>query len=283
VTRVPIVVSGWGRTVALARSAVAVIFAVTFVVFAFADDVGGISEEESAVKLVTGLVFAAACAWVAWLLARPALVRRAYLELTEDSLLVVHPGLLKRPLEIPRAAIKAATIDPRQWRWRWLGNKGRFHLGGPGNDPAVAAQIPEWLFSVVGSSPYPLLSTVDDVPNVAFVFSEPVRTRPVRRGTRPFATKGPVHVPVYGRDIRGLLIKVKDPGAAEAALSSWTTLRPFTATDVMGYEPDPVYARKAKRRRRMANVWLGLLLLLLVGGPVLTELADNAERSFVSP
>jgi hypothetical protein len=281
VTRVPIAVSAWGRTVALARAAVAIVFTVTFIVFAFSDDVGSLSEEEDAARVVTGLVLAAGCAWVAWLLARPALVRRPYLELTPEALVVVHPGLLKRPLEVPRAAIKAAAVDPRPWRWRWLGNKGRFHLGE--TVPASANAFPEWLFSVVGSSPYPLLSTVDDVPNVAFVFAEPVRMRAVRRGTRPFATKGPVHVPVYGRDVRGLLLKVKDAALAESALSQWTTLRPLTPADVVDFVPDAEYARKAKRRRRMANVWLGVLLFVLFGLPAIVELAHRADESGLLP
>lgn len=277
-TRVPIVVSGWGRTVALARALVAAGFVVTFLFFAFGGDDFRLSDEERAAQVVTGLVLAAVSAWIAWLLARPALVRRAYLELTPEAMLVVHPGLLKKPLEIPRAAVKAASIDPRRWRWRWLGNKGRFHLGGhPDGEKPPPGAMPEWLFSVVGSSPYPLLSTVDDVPNVAFVFNEAVRMRTVRRGTRPFATLGPVHVPVHGREVRGLLVKAKDPAAAETALAEWTTIRPLSGADVIGYEPDPAYWRQARRRRRTANVWLGILLLVLVGLPALATLADNAD------
>ena len=285
-TRLPIAVSGWSRTVALAWVAVALTFTAVFVVYAFAPESfedASLNDEESAVVLATGLAFAAFFAWITYLLIRPALVRKAYLKLQDDSLLIVHPGLLKHPLEIPRSAIKAAAIDPRHWRWRWLGNKGRFHLARETAKDPAGAPLPEWLFSVVGGSPFPLLSTVDDVPNVAFVFSEPVRMRSVRRGTRPFATKGPVHVPVHGRDVRGLLVKVKDASTAESALTQWTTLRPLTPDDVFAIQPDPDYARKAKRRRRTANIWLGILLLLLVESPVLSELVERADSSFVGP
>ncbi|HEY7875378.1 MAG TPA: hypothetical protein VIG64_09675, partial [Actinomycetota bacterium] len=120
-------------------------------------------------------------------------------------------------------------------------------------------------------------------PNVAFVFNEPLRMRSVRRGTRPFATKGPVHVPVHGREVRGLLIKTKDPAAAEAALREWTTIRPLTVADVTGFEPDPAYARKAKRRRRAANLWLAATLFVLIGLPALVELANRADNSSLVP
>jgi hypothetical protein len=237
---------------------------------------------------------------------RPALVRRAYLELTPEKLVVVHPGLLKRPIEIHRSYIKAAAVDPRPWRWRWLGNKGRFHLGGAGANPTIGpivggsslppppvaepgeaqpgvgrrkGEVPEWLFSVNGGSPLPLLSTVDDVPNVAFLFAEPIKMVSVRRGMRPFATKSPVHVVAYGRAARGLLVKVKDPEAAERALSQWITVRPVTTADVLTIQPDEVYARAARRSRRVVNLWLGILLLLLVGGPVLTALSDQANSA----
>lgn len=320
-TRLPISVTGWSRTVALARASVAILFTVTFLFLAFGDDdwmsnneVAPATDEDRAVQLVTGLLFATACGWGAWRLARPALVRRAYLELAPDGLVVVHPGLLKKPLQIHRSYIKAVAVDPRPWRWRWLGNKGRFHLGGAGADPMIGpiaggsapppppplagpigpgaapagappsqaasgGALPEWLFSVNGGSPLPLLSTVDDVPNVAFLFEEPIRMVSVRRGMRPFATKSPVHVLAYGRAARGLLVKVKDPAAAEQALSQWTTVRPLTTADVLTIQPDEEYARRARKSRRVVNVWLGILLLLLVGGPVLSELAEAAGSS----
>jgi hypothetical protein len=316
VTRLPISVTGWSRTVALARASVAILFTVTFILLAFTDDdwinndggVSSVNDEDKSVQLVTGLLFATACGWGAWRLARPALVRRAYLELTPESLVVVHPGLLKRPLQIHRSYVKATAVDPRPWRWRWLGNKGRFHLGGAGADPTIGPitggslpisepvtpvtgaemtpsgakpehGLPEWLFSVNGGSPLPLLSTVDDVPNVAFLFEEPIRMVSVRRGMRPFATKSPVHVLAHGRAARGLLVKVKDAAAAEQALSQWTTVRPLTTADVLTIQPDEEYARRARRSRRAVNVWLGILLLFLVGGPVLSELAEAANSS----
>jgi hypothetical protein len=100
---------------------------------------------------------------------------------------------------------------------------------------------------------------------------------------RPFATKSPVHVVAYGRAARGLLVKVKDPVAAEHALSQWTTLRPLTTADVLTIQPDESYARRARKSRRTVNIWLGVLLLLLVGGPVLAELADQAANSALIP
>ena len=287
----------------------AILFTVAFVIVAVGEGPSGASGDEEAVARFTGIMFAVPCAWASWRLARPALVRRAYLELAPEKLVVVHPGLLKRPLEIHRSYVKAAAVDPRPWRWRWLGNKGRFHLGGAGADPNIGPIVgdapptadvvadsdppapattppgehPEWLFSVNGGSPLPLLSTVDDVPNVAFLFEEPIRMISVRRGMRPFATKSPVHVLAYGRAARGLLVKVKDATAAERELSQWTTVRPLTTSDVLTIQPDEEYARRARKSRRVVNLWLGILLLFLVGGPVLSELAEQANGLTLAP
>ena len=276
---------------------------IAFILVATGEASSDVSGDEEAAARFTGVLFAVPCAWAAWRLARPALVRRAYLELAPEKLVVVHPGLLKKPLELHRSYIKAAAVDPRPWRWRWLGNKGRFHLGGAGLDPTVGPIVggaaapaepmsdtagavdrsphPEWLFSVNGGSPLPLLSTVDDVPNVAFLFEEPIRMVSVRRGMRPFATKSPVHVLAHGRAARGLLVKVKDAAAAERELSQWTTVRPVTTADVLTIQPDENYAREARKSRRVVNIWLGILLVVLVGGPVLSALSENTAS--VSP
>jgi hypothetical protein len=298
VNRLPISVSGWSRIVAVGRGSVAILFTIAFVVLAVGERPEGISPDEETAVRVTGVLFALPCAWASWRLVRPALARRAYLELAPDKLVVVHPGLLKKPLEIHRSYIKAAAVDPRPWRWRWLGNKGRFHLGGPGANPtlspisgaepvypaggdeprpsATRGDHPEWLFSVNGGSPLPLLSTVDDVPNVAFLFEEPIRMVSVRRGMRPFATKSPVHVLAYGRAARGLLVKLKDAEAAERELSQWITVRPLTTADVLTIQPDEAYAKRARKSRRVVNAWLGVLLFLLLSGPVFSSIAERS-------
>ena len=296
--RLRIAISGWGRTVALTKAFFAASFAVAFLVSGInAHDVAGVTDEEATVRLVTGIVFALGAGWAAWIFALPGFVRKAYVELRPDALVVRHPGLFKHPLVVPRDAIKATGIDPRPWRWRWVGNKGRFHLAGnavaapesvppppPGMPPPAAPpverkpELPEWLFSVVGGSPFPLLSNVDDVPNVAFVFTEPIRLRAVRRGLRPFATKNPVHVPLQARQVRGVLVKLKDIDAAGNALSAWTTVRPLTADDVFEVEPDEAYRKRAKKRHRVANVWLGILLFVQFGIPGIAHVIDRADR-----
>jgi hypothetical protein len=299
--RLRIAISGWGRTVALTKAFFAAVFALAFLVQGInAHDVAGVTDEEATVRLVTGIVLALGAGWAAWVFAIPGFARKAYLELGPDNLVVRHPGLFKYPLIVPRDAIKAAGIDPRPWRWRWVGNKGRFHLAGnaalaaaPTDSPAPPAglpppppeptplrsprELPEWLFSVVGGSPFPLLSNVDDVPNVAFVFTEPIRLRAVRRGLRPFATKNPVHVPLQARQVRGVLVKLKDIDHAGNALSAWTTVRPLTADDVVEVEPDEAYRKRAKKRHRVANVWLGILLFVQFGIPGIAHVIDRAD------
>ena len=282
--RLRIAISGWGRTVALVKAAFAFGVAIASLVGALqAPGTFGLTPEEETFRLVTGLIAAALIAWAGWVFLPPGITRRAYLELGPDALVVRHPGLFKHPFAVARQTIKAVAVDPRTWRWRWVGNKGRFHLaaGAPAADGASdrpAQELPEWLFSVVGGSPFPVLSNVDDVPNLAFLFTEPVRLRAVRRGLRPFATKNPVHLPLQARQVRGLLVKIKDVEAGERALSQWTTVRPLTVDDVFEVQPDPEYKLKAKRRRRAANVWLTILLLVQFGTPAITTLNDRAKK-----
>ena len=278
--RFRIAISGWARTVALGKAAfIAFVGASLVAVAATADNNAGVlnpfadlTDDELAATRATLVVFALACFWMAFLYCRPGFTRTAYVELGPNALVVHHGGLLTKPLSIPRESIKAVAIDPRQWRWRWVGNKGRFHLATQPSDGGP----PEWLFSVIGGSPFPLLSNVDDVPNLAFLFSEPVRMQHVRRAARMFASKNPVHVPVQGRDVRGLLVKVKDVAAAEGSLASWTTVRPLTTDDVAAGEPDAAYKAKAKKRRRTANVWLGILLFVQFGLPAIATVADQS-------
>jgi hypothetical protein len=290
-----IAISGWGRTVALTKAFIVALFGVAFLVAALnAHEVASLTDEEATVRLVTGLLFAAGCAWAAWIFAIPGLVRNAYIELGPDALLVRHPGLFKHPFSVPRDGIKAASVDPRPWRWRWVGNKGRFHLGiSPVVSPAETTDagirarwaasgatggVPEWLFSVVGGSPFPLLSNVDDVPNVAFLLTEPIRLRAVRRGLRPFATKNPVHVPLQARQVRGLLVKLKDIDTAGKVLTAWTSVRPLSMDDVFAVEPDETYKTRAKKRHRVANVWLAILLIVQFGIPGVAHLVDRTNN-----
>ena len=127
-TRLKIFISGWGRTVALTKTAFVTLFGITFLVLAADHDLGksndyfnsrSMSPDEIAATRGTLVAFGLACLWVAWLTVRPGIARKAYLELTPDALVVVHSGLLTAPMSIPRETVKAASIDPRAWRWRW--------------------------------------------------------------------------------------------------------------------------------------------------------------------
>lgn len=275
--RLRVAISGWSRTVALVKALVALGVAVAFLVSALKVPAAGLGDQEETARVVTGLVFAALGLWAALVFLPPAITRAAFLELHDDRLLVRHRGVFKQPLAVARETVKAAAVDPRPWRWRWLGNKGRFHLGRAEDDGDPVRRHPEWLFSVIGGSPFPILSNVDDVPNLAFVFTEPVRLRAVRRGLRPFATKNPVHLPLQARQVRGLLVKVTDPEEAARALATWTSVRPLTIDDVFEVEPDDYYKQKAKKRKRAANVWLTILLFVQFGVPAIAELAHRAD------
>lgn len=119
-----------------------------------------------------------------------------------------------------------------------------------------------FLWSGHGSSLPFLRLRPGDVPNLAIVFHEPrhapsapwwfdltplnVRCWPTFRG---------------GRDVRGVLLRVADPAAAEAAFTRWGIFRPVTAEDVL--EEGLLIGKPLAGRRALvyAGIVLGSLAL----------------------
>jgi hypothetical protein len=101
------------------------------------------------------------------------------------------------------------------------------------HSPAITAPREAHLWSAAGSSLPFLRVGPGDVPNLAVLFSEPLRT--------PRAPWWFELSPIYsrrilfrgGRVVRGVLLRVRDPSAAASAFSGWGVLRGITAEDVV--------------------------------------------------
>jgi hypothetical protein len=209
------------------------------------------------------------------------LVARAHIDVHDNGIEIVHPGVLRKPLFVPRGAVRAAWVESTTSK-RGRSTRRRFHLAGA-SGPDVPAPFPEWLVSREGGSPYPLISNVFDDPNVALVLTEPIELlKVVKRGTRPFAMRNPAPAPAVGKHARGLLLRVKDAGLARRALSGWGVLRPFALADIISLQPSDADDRRFAARRRGSNIALlatigvqALLPLLALAAP--TTACDQAE------
>jgi hypothetical protein len=114
--------------------------------------------------------------------------------------------------------------DPAQEGWA---------SGGASDQPLPQLPKDSYLWSSAGSSLPFLRISASDVPNLALVFHETLCTpRPhwwwhvlPLNNSRP-SFRG-------GRAVRGMLLRVKDPAATEAAFARWGVVRPITAEDVL--------------------------------------------------
>jgi len=126
--------------------------------------------------------------------------------------------------------------------------------------PALAPPREAYLWSAAGSSLPFLRVGPGDVPNVALVFDEPQRT------PRPpwWFDLSPLHGRFHyfrgGRRVRGLLLRVADPSAAEQAFARWGLLRQITADDVV--EEGLLIAKPLAGRRAIAYAVMVIVPLL---------------------
>jgi hypothetical protein len=201
-----------------------------------------------------GLGLLAWLGWRVWLTRRQ---MRRTLRIDADGVLAHDPAMLREPLHIPRASLRAAVVErddraPR--RFRVHADSGPFTSGARDG----------WLWERGHGSAVPALMRGErDEPNVALILESPV-VAPRLRGRRS-------HGPFAGERLAGLLLRVDDPAAAEAALDRLGVLRPLTAPDAyaladgLGWgEDEPEGSRRALLARRTQRTgWL-----LLAGGAV---------------
>jgi hypothetical protein len=160
--------------------------------------------------LAIALLALAPAAWVSWrwyVLSRPSRLR-----VTGEALIVEFPWVLREPLVIPAANVRAAAVDEAaRLRFRIHATSG----------PYVASDDDAWLWG--DGSALAVLTDDHVAPNLALLLDPPVPAPRLRRET----AEGPRR----GERMPALLLAVADAGAAEGALERVVPLRPFTMPD----------------------------------------------------
>jgi hypothetical protein len=202
-----------------------------------------------------------------------AFARKAYLEVRDDGVVIRHPGIFRKPVLVPRRLISVAAFDERKASFKRFRDHHRFHLAGDLSD--TRGEEPPWLYSKVGGSPLPLLSHVHDVPNLALLFTHPIKLQPPRRGVKPFPAKTVAHPPVHGHRSRGLLIRVRDTHDIERAFRRWGVARPLGRSDIYSLAPTPAEVDAARRRVSLTNVAILAVVVLQAAAPLLLYLIGD--------
>lgn len=203
---------------------------------------------------------------VMWSNLRSAVVRKATIQVSQGSLTIAHEGIFRRPVTIDDREIKVVAFDDRPARRRGR-DHSRFPLPGDG-------EVPPWLHSRVSGSPYPLLSQVPDVPNVAIAFERPLVLQRPRRFVKAFPSKQAFFPPLEGRPSRGLVMRVKDPQRFRSAIEDHLAVRPLVLDDLA--EPGSESRARAKRIGIYGNVVLGILIVAQFALPLAVS-ADGPE------
>jgi hypothetical protein len=141
--------------------------------------------------------------------------RTPSLRLESDLMVVTFPGLLASPLVVERDAVAVAAVDTRS---REAGETLRFPFS---QDLASdGGEIYGWLYVRGARSPLPYLAAAPGLPNIAFVFREPLAV-PLRgrRARRLVASPLP-----------GFFARASAPEAARSALRDWGVMYPLTVT-----------------------------------------------------
>ena len=248
---IPIRLTTQARTAALIRGSVPfVVGAVIFIRLAWVTS--GWSYYPIGIEGVLdryGFVVAgAATVLVLWAVAvsqsRPFLTRKARLEVDKPWVRLYHPGLLKKPMEIPFSDIRSALVDE----------------GGLDAYERFALDESTHLWTAQKGSAFPILSNAPETPNVALLFREFADASVVRRATRVFATGHSATLAIPKKKLGGLLLNVSHPEAARIAFQEEGLDRLVRADDLR-FVPTTGQWRAAQARRLMFRV----LLLALAG------------------
>jgi len=221
------------------------------------------------------------------LMMKPAFTRRASLGVDPEGMTIVHPGVLRRPLRIPKGDIRLAAVDatvpPRRLT---IGPRDhrRFPIAAPHG--YRGPPLPDHLYSRVGGSPFPLVSHVGDPPNVLVLLNRPERLLGARRTHKVMAAKGPIHLARPHQETHGLLLRVTDPEEARRAFHQHELLHEITGGEVLAVGPGAAQHDRARTYNTRANLLVGAIILLNFGplmliegvGPVENLLLPNSGR-----
>ncbi|MGH2698504.1 MAG: hypothetical protein ACRDJL_04805 [Actinomycetota bacterium] len=207
---------------------------------------------------------AVACLGVLMML--PAFTRRPQLQVDPEGVTVRHTGVLRRPLRIPKGDIRLAAVDPtvppRQMRIG-LRDHRRFPIGAPHG--YQGSPLPDFVYSRVGGSPFPLISHVGDPPNVLLLLNRPEHLNVARRTHKIMAAKGPIHLARPHQKTYGLLLRVAEPEQARRAFHQHELLNDVTGRDVLAVGPDQAQRERARSNNTRTNLLVGAIILLNIG------------------
>jgi hypothetical protein len=253
--------SGSGRTlqrtmaVLVALAGICAAFLVPLLLHIFTLFLWSSSDSDRAFFIGLG-VFIAFCGVAAGVLMWLPWHHRPQLTFDDESFSLRYPGFAK-PFVVPRALVRLVAVDDR--KVVLFQRNDRFPVHGelpevafadaldrypamPWEPPAPDSRAPTFpfpgmgkpasqhLFSADGSALPVLRVNPGDVPNIAIVLDESVRTpRP------PFGLVLGCRAPVFagGRRVRGMLLRVSSAERAAAAFGRWDVVRDVTAQDVI--------------------------------------------------
>jgi hypothetical protein len=145
------------------------------------------------------------------------------LTLGAQGITIEHGGVLRAPLELPLAQVKAAAIDPGPAKAS--GMVGRFPVLrrlGPTTVIPRTEGIEGWLWTSSGGTALTNLGDDDEAPNAVLVFGKPLDEGLVRIAFDPeFLTEVAARSPLGLPAVVGLLFRVADTVAAGNGFRRW--------------------------------------------------------------
>jgi hypothetical protein len=261
----PLRVTFYSRAIGFARALWPLLGLVGLVdiVFRQLDPEGSMGSNMGLLAVVWHLGAAAACLGVLMML--PAFTRHAQLQVDPEGVTIRHQGVLRRPLRIPKSDVRLAAVDPtvppRQMRIG-LRDHRRFPISAPHGYQGPS--LPDYLYSRVGGSPFPLISHVGDPPNVLLLLNRPEHLNIARRTHKVMAAKGPIHLARPHQKTYGLLLRVADPDQARRAFHQHELLSEVTGRDVLAVGPGHTQRERARTYNTRANLLVSAIILLNV-------------------
>lgn len=283
VWEIPLCVTFYNRMIAFLRALIPLLTGLAIVMAVIVESLRSDGSLDGRFALlVSGWHLGATMLCLGVLMMRTAFVRRPHLVVDPEGLTIHQSGILKRPLRFPQRDIRVAAIDasvpPRQFRIG-LRDHRRFPVSAP---PGYHGRpLPEWLYSRVGGSPFPLVSHLGDPPNVLLMFNSPVSVDNARRTLKILAAKGPIHVVRPRQETHGLMLRVADPEQARRAFHQHELLGEVIARDVLAVGPSQAQFERARTYNTRANLLVAGLIVLNVGGPMLVEGVGPADEAGV--
>jgi hypothetical protein len=261
----PLRVTFYSRAIAFVRALWPLLALVGLVDFLFEqlDPEGSVGGNIGMLAVMWHLGAAAGCLGVLMML--PAFTRHARLRVDPEGLTIHHQGVLRQPLRIPKSDVRLAAIDPtmppRQMR---IGPRDhrRFPISAPLGYRGPS--LPDYLYSRVGGSPFPLISHVGDPPNVLVLLNRPEHLNVARRTHKVLAAKGPIHLARPHQETYGLLLRVADPEQARRAFHQHELLSDVTGRDVLEVGPGQAQQERARTYNTRANLLVSAIILLNV-------------------